>query len=82
MGYSIKVIRRLKTLSDEVDDTLYLVMRVSFEKARQFLLDIAEIGLVSGEQSIPADLVQLKYGFGICCRVGCGAEMKRSSPEP
>ena len=51
---------------------------VSFEKARQFLLDIAEIGRVTGNQSIPADLEQLKYGCVMCCRVGCGDETKRS----
>ncbi len=72
--------RRLKALSDEVDDTLCLVMRVYFEKprtttgwkgyindpdmddsfrvdqgmekARQFLLDIAEIGLPAGTEAL------------------------------
>jgi 3-deoxy-7-phosphoheptulonate synthase len=72
--------RRLKALSDEVGDTLCLVMRVYFEKprtttgwkgyindpdmddsfhvdqgmkkARQFLLDIAEIGLPAGTEAL------------------------------
>jgi 3-deoxy-7-phosphoheptulonate synthase len=72
--------RRLRALSDEVDDTLCLVMRVYFEKprtttgwkgyindpdmddsfhvdqgmekARQFLLDIAEIGLPAGTEAL------------------------------
>lgn len=72
--------RRLKALQDEVGDTLYLVMRVYFEKprtttgwkgyindpdmddsfrvdqgmvkARQFLLDIADIGLPAGTEAL------------------------------
>ncbi len=72
--------RRLKALSDEVGDTLCLIMRVYFEKprtttgwkgyindpqmddsfhvdqgmkkARQFLLDIAEIGLPTGTEAL------------------------------
>ncbi|WP_291994822.1 3-deoxy-7-phosphoheptulonate synthase [Candidatus Accumulibacter sp. ACC003] len=72
--------RRLKALADEVSDTLYLVMRVYFEKprtttgwkgyindpdmddsfhvdrgmqqAREFLLEIAELGLPAGTEAL------------------------------
>jgi len=72
--------RRLKALSDEVGDTLFLVMRVYFEKprtttgwkgyindpdmddsfrvdqgmekARQFLLDVVDIGLPAGTEAL------------------------------
>ncbi len=72
--------RRLKALADEVSDTLFVVMRVYFEKprtttgwkgyindpdmddsfkvdkgmekARQFLLDVAEIGLAAGTEAL------------------------------
>ncbi|MRD72877.1 3-deoxy-7-phosphoheptulonate synthase [Rhodocyclus tenuis] len=72
--------RRLKALADEVSDTLFIVMRVYFEKprtttgwkgfindphmddsfridvgmerARRFLLDIAELGLAAGTEAL------------------------------
>jgi 3-deoxy-7-phosphoheptulonate synthase len=96
--------RRLKALSDEVSDTLCLVMRVYFEKprtttgwkgyindpdmddsfhvdqgmkkARQFLLDIAEIGLPAGTEAL--DPVSPQYLGDLIAWTAIGARTTES----
>lgn len=96
--------RRLKALADEVGDTLYLVMRVYFEKprtttgwkgyindpdmddsfhvdqgmhkARQFLLDIAEIGLPAGTEAL--DPVSPQYLGDLIAWTAIGARTTES----
>ena len=96
--------RRLKALSDEVDDTLCLVMRVYFEKprtttgwkgyindpdmddsfhveqgmekARQFLLDIAEIGLPAGTEAL--DPISPQYLGDLIAWTAIGARTTES----
>ena len=96
--------RRLKALSDEVNDTLCLVMRVYFEKprtttgwkgyindpdmddsfhvdqgmkkARQFLLDIAEIGLPAGTEAL--DPVSPQYLGDLIAWTAIGARTTES----
>jgi 3-deoxy-7-phosphoheptulonate synthase len=96
--------RRLKALSDQVDDTLCLVMRVYFEKprtttgwkgyindpdmddsfrvdqgmekARQFLLDIAEIGLPAGTEAL--DPISPQYLGDLMAWTAIGARTTES----
>lgn len=96
--------RRLKALADEVSDTLYLVMRVYFEKprtttgwkgyindpdmddsfhvdqgmhkARQFLLDIAEIGLPAATEAL--DPVSPQYLGDLIAWTAIGARTTES----
>lgn len=96
--------RRLKTLSDEVSDTLCLVMRVYFEKprtttgwkgyindpdmddsfhidqgmkrARQFLMDIAEIGLPAGTEAL--DPISPQYLGDLIAWTAIGARTTES----
>jgi 3-deoxy-7-phosphoheptulonate synthase len=96
--------RRLKALSDEVDDTLCLVMRVYFEKprtttgwkgyindpdmddsfhvdqgmkkARQFLLDVAEIGLPAGTEAL--DPISPQYIGDLIAWTAIGARTTES----
>ena len=96
--------RRLKALSDEVGDTLCLVMRVYFEKprtttgwkgyindpdmddsfhvdqgmkkARQFLLDVAEIGLPAGTEAL--DPVSPQYLGDLIAWTAIGARTTES----
>jgi 3-deoxy-7-phosphoheptulonate synthase len=96
--------RRLKALSDEVGDTLQLVMRVYFEKprttvgwkgyindpfmddsfrvdvgmekARQFLLDIAEIGLPTGTEAL--DPISPQYYGDLITWTAIGARTTES----
>jgi 3-deoxy-7-phosphoheptulonate synthase len=95
---------RMKALSDEVDDTLCLVMRVYFEKprtttgwkgyindpdmddsfhvnqgmekARQFLLDIAEIGLPAGTEAL--DPISPQYLGDLIAWTAIGARTTES----
>ena len=96
--------RRLKALSDEVGDTLCLVMRVYFEKprtttgwkgyindpdmddsfrvdqgmkkARQFLLDIADIGLPAGTEAL--DPISPQYLGDLIAWTAIGARTTES----
>ena len=96
--------RRLKALSDEVGDTLQLIMRVYFEKprttvgwkgyindpymddsfrvdigmekARQFLLDIAEIGLPTGTEAL--DPISPQYYGDLITWTAIGARTTES----
>jgi len=96
--------RRLKALSDEVDDTLCLVMRVYFEKprtttgwkgyindpdmddsfrvdqgmekARKFLLDIAEIGVPAGTEAL--DPISPQYLGDLIAWTAIGARTTES----
>ncbi|MFZ2855361.1 MAG: 3-deoxy-7-phosphoheptulonate synthase [Rhodocyclaceae bacterium] len=96
--------RRLKALSDEVGDTLCLVMRVYFEKprtttgwkgyindpdmndsfrvdqgmkkARQFLLDVAEIGIPAGTEAL--DPISPQYIGDLIAWTAIGARTTES----
>ncbi|MBK8743934.1 3-deoxy-7-phosphoheptulonate synthase [Propionivibrio sp.] len=96
--------RRLKTLSEEVGDTLCLVMRVYFEKprtttgwkgfindpdmndsfsvdqgmkkARQFLLDVAELGLAVGTEAL--DPISPQYLGDLMAWTAIGARTTES----
>jgi 3-deoxy-7-phosphoheptulonate synthase len=96
--------RRLKALADEVGDTLYLVMRVYFEKprtttgwkgyindpdmddsfrvdqgmqkAREFLLDVAEIGLPAGTEAL--DPISPQYLGDLIAWTAIGARTTES----
>jgi len=96
--------RRLKALSDEVGDTLCLVMRVYFEKprtttgwkgyindpdmddsfrvdqgmkkARQFLLDVADIGLPAGTEAL--DPISPQYLGDLIAWTAIGARTTES----
>ncbi|EXI81423.1 MAG: Phospho-2-dehydro-3-deoxyheptonate aldolase, Tyr-sensitive [Candidatus Accumulibacter appositus] len=96
--------RRLKALADEVSDSLYLVMRVYFEKprtttgwkgyindpdmddsfrvdqgmqkAREFLLDIAEIGLPAGTEAL--DPISPQYLGDLIAWTAIGARTTES----
>jgi 3-deoxy-7-phosphoheptulonate synthase len=96
--------RRLKKLSDEVGDTLQIIMRVYFEKprttvgwkgyindpfmddsfrvdigmekARQFLLDIAEIGLPTGTEAL--DPISPQYYGDLITWTAIGARTTES----
>ncbi|KAF4513729.1 UNVERIFIED_CONTAM: hypothetical protein B566_EDAN011648 [Ephemera danica] len=96
--------RRLKALSDEVGDTLQIIMRVYFEKprttvgwkgyindpfmddsfrvdvgmekARQFLLDIAEIGLPTGTEAL--DPISPQYYGDLITWTAIGARTTES----
>jgi 3-deoxy-7-phosphoheptulonate synthase len=96
--------RRLKALADAVGDTLYLVMRVYFEKprtttgwkgyindpdmddsfhvdqgmqkARQFLLELAELGLPAGTEAL--DPISPQYLGGLISWTAIGARTTES----
>ncbi|EXI89537.1 MAG: Phospho-2-dehydro-3-deoxyheptonate aldolase, Tyr-sensitive [Candidatus Accumulibacter regalis] len=96
--------RRLKTLADEVSETLYLVMRVYFEKprtttgwkgyindpdmddsfrvdqgmqlAREFLLELAEIGLPAGTEAL--DPISPQYLGDLIAWTAIGARTTES----
>jgi len=96
--------RRLKALSDEVGDTLQIIMRVYFEKprttvgwkgyindpfmddsfrvdigmekARQFLLDVAEIGLPTGTEAL--DPISPQYYGDLIAWTAIGARTAES----
>ena len=96
--------RRLKALSDEVGDTLQIIMRVYFEKprttvgwkgyindpfmddsfridigmqkARQFLLDIAELGLPTGTEAL--DPISPQYYGDLITWTAIGARTTES----
>ena len=96
--------RRLKALADTVGDTLYLVMRVYFEKprtttgwkgyindpdmddsfhvdqgmqkARQFLLELAELGLPAGTEAL--DPISPQYLGGLISWTAIGARTTES----
>ena len=96
--------RRLKALADEVSETLYLVMRVYFEKprtttgwkgyindpdmddsfrvdqgmqkAREFLLEIAEIGLPAGTEAL--DPISPQYLGDLIAWTAIGARTTES----
>jgi len=96
--------RRLKALADEVSDSLYLVMRVYFEKprtttgwkgyindpdmddsfrvdqgmqkAREFLLEIAEIGLPAGTEAL--DPISPQYLGDLIAWTAIGARTTES----
>ena len=96
--------RRLKALSDEVGDTLQLIMRVYFEKprttvgwkgyindpfmddsfrvdigmekARQFLLDVSEIGLPTGTEAL--DPISPQYYGDLITWTAIGARTTES----
>src|SRR5919206_4729766 len=96
--------RRLRALADEVSDTIYVVMRVYFEKprtsvgwkgfindphmddsfriaegmerARQFLLDIAEVGLPAGTEAL--DPIAPQYYGDLVSWTAIGARTSES----